>query len=177
MFLAQLVLHSLHLINPNLLPKMAQYGESFLQMATPTEIMEYEEKRRFSWSVFFPYVELVYLPSTGLSEVGNKKSNLQSKLQLMALETILFWLHNTLGREIHREILTKEKLLDYVICMPWNVPKTLQHKARMLISLLAPHIPIEPPRLSILAKAKLAKTQFGLKKMMEIQSVNELTSQ
>ena len=60
--------------------------------------------------------------------------------------------------------------------MPWNVPKTLQHKARMLISLLAPHIPIEPPRLSILAKAKLAKTQFGLKKMMEIQSVNELTS-
>ena len=177
MFLAQLVLQSPHLIQPDLLEKMAQHAETFLQMVTPTELMEYEEKRRFSWSVFFPYVNLIYLPSTPLGRAGaaaEEHSVLLHKLQLMAIESILFWLHNTLGRESHREILIKENLLDYVVCVPWYVPKALQGKARALISMLASHTPVEPPRLSILAKARLSKMYFGLKKMMEVQSVHEV---
>lgn len=177
MFLAQLVLQSPHLIQPNLLEKMAQHAETFLQMATPTELTEYEENRRFSWSVFFPYVNLIYLPSIPLHQASvatEENSTLLHKLQLMAIETILFWLHNTLGRESHREILIKEKLLDYVVCIPWYVPEVLQDKARAFTSMLASHTPVEPPRLSILSKAKLSKMHFGLKKMMEVQSVHEV---
>jgi len=108
MFLAQLVLQSPHLIQPDLLEKMAQHAETFLQMATPTELMEYEEKRRFSWSVFFPYVNLIYLPSIPLHQASaatEENSMLLHKLQLMAIETILFWLHNTLGAREFRNTL------------------------------------------------------------------------
>ena len=170
MFLAQVILMSADLIHHDLLEKVLPQMETFLHSTTPTELMRCEETRRFSWSVFFPYVKVVYLPDIPISQ---SNSSLVYKAQLLALEVVILWLRSTLGRMSHQEILIQEGLLDYIICIPWHIPDSVASSARALVSVLGTQTPITPPRLSSLAKAKLAKTQFGLDKVFYTHSVHD----
>ena len=88
-----------------------------------------------------------------------KKLQLHGKLQLVSLQLTLFALQNWLGGENHRQILRKEGLLDFVICMPQYVPPSLRPQAEELVQMVvsSPGIPEGPPKLLNLVKAKLAK--------------------
>lgn len=170
MFLAQLALCSPHLLPQDSLAPLATRMEWLLRSTTPRQLMEFEENRRFSWSVFLPYLRLAYapnVPQTGLDSLLNK-------LQLLALELVLFWLQNTLGRPGHRETLTEEGLSEYIICLPWFVPEALRDSADALVSAFVGKAPISPPRLSTLARGKLAKMHFGLEKVIKAVSGHEL---
>lgn len=182
MYFAQLVLVSPVLMLPHVLQNIIGRMEEFVQSTTPLQLKEYEEQRRFSWSVFFPYVRLAYIPNTphngelthcaGCTIPGA----LLSKAQHLALEIVLYWLRNTLAREMHQELFIREGLLDYIICIPWHVPASLKDSAKALVCSISTQVITAPPRLASLAKAKLAKMHFGLDKVIRVYSVHELQS-
>ena len=74
------------------------------------------------------------------------------------------------------EGLLKEELNDYIICMPGHVPSQLHEKARTLVTTLGTHVQLQPPSLGVLARAKLAKMHFGLDKMLQVYSIQQLFS-
>lgn len=178
MYFAQLVLVSPVLMLPHVLQNIIGRMEEFVQSTTPLQLKEYEEQRRFSWSVFFPYVRLAYIPNTphngelthcaGCTIPGA----LLSKAQHLALEIVLYWLRNTLAREMHQELFIREGLLDYIICIPWHVPASLKDSAKALVCSISTQVITAPPRLASLAKAKLAKMHFGLDKVIRVYSVH-----
>ena len=93
----------------------------------------------------------------------------------MSLQLAIFTLQNLLGREDHRQILLKEGLLDFVICMPQYVPPSLRPQAEELVQMVvsSPDIPEGPPKLLNLVKARLAKMHFGLEEILSL-SVGEI---
>ena len=170
MFLAQIALHSPNLLPPEMLETLIEHMERFLRSTTPLQMMQFEEKQRFSWSVFLPYVSLAYIPNIPTFP----ENPLLTKLQFLSLQTVIFWLRSTLGRSSHQELLIKEGLLDYVICMPWCVPEPIKASANALVSLVTVGNRVTPPRLSTIAKSKLAVVHFGLQWVIKVHSAHEL---
>ena len=123
----------------------------------------------FTCLLFIPYVKLAYIPNAPQTE-----NTSIGKLQLVSLQLAIFALRNMLSREDHRQILLKEGLLDFVVCMPQYVPPSLRPQAEELVQMVAssPDIPEGPPKLLNLVKARLAKTYFGLEQVLSL-SVSE----
>ncbi len=95
-------------------------------------------------------------------------------LQRYSLEMVLYFLHTKVARECHCKVLTEEGLVDFVTCLPWHVDAASRTKAKDLVSELSGHIKLQPPRLSNLARAVLAKMYFGLEKVVSVDSPVEL---
>ena len=155
-----------------------QYGditrkiESFLLSYSYDEIREAECSNLYRCSIFMPYVKLAYIPNSPQAEGTSV-----GKLQLVSLQLTIFSLQNWLGLENHREVLLKEGLLDFVICMPQYVPPSLRPQAEELVQMVvsSPDIPEGPPKLLNLVKARLAKMYFGLEEILSL-SVGEIVA-
>ena len=171
MFLAQLVLSSPQCIHLNFTLKIHSFMEEFLQTATYKTIMAGEVKHWYVWSTFLPYIRLLYLPENTL-----KSNNIYHKLHMLSLRTILLSLQNMLGRQNHLEVLVQEGLEDYVTCVPSYVPSSLEPQAKELVRIVGNGIQLQPPRLVNLVKAKLAKTHFGLERVVRM-SVGEIINE
>ena len=169
--LAQLILVSPHQIPKYFLGTIHTYMEKFLASANIGDIVKYEEDQMCVWATLLPYLKLLYLPNT--PGIFPDDASL-SQLQLLSLNTALFFLHSKIMRETHREVLMKEGLLDFVCCMPWHVPVGSRDQARALLCELGRHVRLQPPKLCNIAKAKLAKTHFGLEKVAKVSSVGEI---
>ena len=141
-----------------------------LKSASPAEIRQYEEKERdLVWGTFLPYLQYLYKPSPIKDSTTEDKGN----LYITSCNVLLHFLENALGREIHREVLVKEGLLDYTMCLPAVLPVECQPRARSLINELGKHRQLQPPSLCTLAKAHIAKTFCGLQPIMEMNSIGE----
>ena len=83
-----------------------------------------------------------------------------------------------LGRDNHREILFKESLEDYVICMPAYLPAgPRREQAKDLVRIVGGGVhQLQPPKLVNLVKAKLAKLHLGLVKVINM-SVREIINE
>lgn len=82
-----------------------------------------------------------------------------------------------LGRDNHKEVLRKEGLEDYITCIPSYVPEPLQTEARTLVHIVGSGIPLQPPKLINLVKAKLAVMHFGLERVLKMtvgEIINEI---
>ena len=176
-YFTQVFLSQVILVSPNCIPvkfhqQIQDFMENFLQKANYKDIMEGEIKLWNVWATFVPYIKLAYIPDT------QQQPQMMRKLQLQSLHTIIFGLHNMLGRANHREVLVREKLLDYVICMPHYVPESLRPLARELVHMVATceDIQVQPPSLTSLVKARLAKMHFGLEKVLKL-SVSEIVTE
>ena len=75
------------------------------------------------------------------------------------------------------DTLVEEDLLDLLVAMIWNISPESQERAKKVYKEVAKFQQIQPPTLSLLAKAKLAKTKWGLKKMRDVESVSYLLNQ
>ena len=139
----------------------------FLETGTPAEIRRYEKEMGSAWDTFLPYVQFLYTPAT------SNMSNADSNLHIHCCNVLLHGLENTLGRELHLEVLVKEGLLDYTMCLPAVLPVECQPRARSLVNELGKHRQLQPPSLCTLAKAHIAKTFCGLKPVMEMNSIGE----
>ena len=150
---------------------IANIIEEFLKTADYTKVTEGELKYNYVWSMFLPYIKLIYVPEKPQSE-------LKKKLSLLSTELVVFSLLNMLGRENHRKVLVEEGLVDYVTCMPLYVPPSLRGRASELVEMLAlsEEVAVQPPTLVSLTKAKLAKMHFGLDTVLKL-SIGELISQ
>ena len=145
--------------------------ELFLQNNTYEKIRDAETNLEdFTCLLFIPYVKLAYIPNAPQAE-----NTSVGELQLASLRLAIFALQNMLSRGDHRQILLKEGLLDFVICMPQYVPPSLRPQAEELVQMVvsSPDIPEGPPKLLNLVKARLAKMHFGLEQVFSL-SVSEI---
>ena len=165
-FLAQLALISPQLLSDQLTDKTSLLLTAFLSVANPERITEYEIVDTYLWATFLPYIKLAYLPNTPCCEPV-----LLSKTQDMGLLTIIIALHSMLDREVHREVLVREGLVDFLTCMPWYTtgPAEEKEKARTLVRMVqqAPDMKLQPPSLLNMAKACVAKHYCGLPTVVE----------
>ena len=98
------------------------------------------------------------------------------QLEQRCVEVGIVSLHTALLGDIEKQVLVKEGLVDYVVCLPWCVPKqsATYHRALSMITYLRGTVQLQPPSLLNLAKAKLASMHFGLKKMLNTFSMQDL---
>ena len=78
-----------------------------------------------------------------------------------------------LAREVHRDVLIREGLIDYITCMPWYTTGAAEQRARALVRMVqqAPDVDLQPPSLLNMAKAFLSKN--GLQTVVHL-SVPEI---
>ena len=176
--LAQVGLGSPHLlfdsIPPHLLQQVLNLMSDVLEAASPAELCQYEEKESFLWGTFLPYMRYLYEPSSIKNFTAeNEGENIRIKFHINCCRILLYGLENALGRDVHVEILLKEGLLDYTMCLPAVLPGECQPRARSLVNELGKHRQLQPPSLCTLAKAHIAKTFCGLQPVMEMNSIGE----
>ena len=145
--------------------------ESLVRNESPHDIRKYEEEQVCVWATLLPYLKLLFLPNAPRATPDNP---LLAELQLRSVETVLFFLRSKIQRSDHQEILAREGLLDFVVCMPWHVSVGLRASAKAMVSELSSHVLLQPPRLSNIAKAMLAKDSLGLESVVKTNSVAEI---
>lgn len=136
--------------------------DQFLSEIQPSVIAKYEEDQMNAWSTLLPYIELFYSPYLHQYGISDEPSLRQASVNM-----ILFFLHSKFCRDYVCEILVKEGLLDYVVALPWNVEPEFEGPAKALVSELGSHVRLQTPSLCSIAKAKLAKMYFGLRKIIK----------
>ena len=111
----------------------------------------------FMWQDIFPNMRLVYSPSCHISP---------RPIDMLCLEAGLLALQIILGRDEERQVLIKQGLLDYLTCLPWYIQEGCgaHRRVRTLLEMVSSHVPLQPPSLSNIVRAKLAATHCGLKK-------------
>ena len=177
--LAQIGLGSPHLlfdsIPLHLQHQILNLMSDMLEAASPAEICLYEEKYVRVWCTFLPYLQYLYKPSN-LESVTAENSDgepIRTNLRVSCCNVLLYGLESALGRDLHLEVLLKEGLLDYTMCLPAVLPGECQPRARSLVNELGRHRQLQPPSLCTLAKAHIAKTFCGLQAVMEMNSIGE----
>lgn len=170
LFLAQLILVSPTLLPPILYPRIKDHMVHFFSNATLDLISSQERKCGFFWSIATPYVRLIYVPLT------RHQDEALCSLQTLSLNTALLTLKCMLANTDSRQCLLKEELVNYIICIPWDVSLVHRDKAKQIVAILGQYIQLQPPKLSILAKAKLAKMHFGLERVLQAHSLHDLFS-
>ena len=175
--LAQVGLGSPHLlfdfIPPPVLHQVFHLRLDILGDASPAEIRKYEEETGLDWGTFLPYLQYLYKPIVNVTAENFAEGDIRTDLHISCYNVLLYVLENTLGREVHLEVLLKEGLLDYTICLPAVLPGECQPRARCLVNELGKHRQLQPPTLCTLAKAHIAKTFCGLQPVMEMNSIAE----
>ena len=134
------------------------------------------------WSVFEPFVILLYVPEAPLAKRGmGKQIHLLERLLFSSVHSALIAISVIISSftDGHKslELMQRENLVPFVILAPSHVPTSLKPQATEVVRCLGRHIPINPPTLSDLAKASLATYQFGLKRMLHLVSPHELVDE
>ena len=107
----------------------------------------------------FPIMRLVYSPQSHTSS---------DNADLLCLEVGILGLQVKLKGDNGRQVLIKQGLLDYLVCLPWFIPErhSAHRRAQSLLRMVGAHVPLQPPSLNNIVRAKLAVTSCGLKKAM-----------
>lgn len=170
--LAQLILVSPHLIPRQFTDTILDLMTDFLSEAKPDDIKQYEENQVCVWATLLPYVKLLYVPALTQTVPHTQLSKLQETSQ----EIILLFLHSKVTRAIHCEILVKEGLVDFITILPWytNHKSSFREKVDAVLFELNRHVPLQPPKLSSIAKGTLARMYFGLERVVNSHSPMEL---
>jgi hypothetical protein len=155
--------------------QMLDLMSSLLETVPPADLRRYEEKVRVVWGTFLPFVQFLYQPATkkGLELSNGVSDEMRHNVHIHCCNVLLHGLENALGRQLHLEILVKEGLLAYILCLPAVLPGECQPRARSLVNELGKHRQLQPPSLCTLAKAHIAKTFCGLQPVMEMNSIGE----
>ena len=158
--------------------------EDFLHKASPRIIAlrEKEFHPKFGFSAHFPFLKLLLSPPVESARYG---SGYVPRVRSVEPETIMVRRLHELGIETAllamevmvlkdpieaRKKLTDEKILSYALCLPANLPHHIRDRANVIANKLrtcGQDPPYNIPQLEIMAKARLAKMYFGLKKVMD----------
>ena len=137
----------------------------------PDTIRDYEISQGLVWGTFLPYITFLYTPRPeGISTSGTLEI---TNLHHCACNVLVHCLENALGRESHVDTLIEEGLLDYLVALTWIVPG---ERIKNVVREVAKFRQLQPPLLTSLAKAKLAKSQWGLTKLIKMQTISQLLS-
>lgn len=114
------------------------------------------------------------------AETAYADDHLQSALYFLrklSFEVTLLFLHSKVARPCHSAVIAKEKLGDYIVCLPWHVDPACKKNARDMVKDLGVHMKLQPPKIGPMIRAMLAKKYFGLERVIEANSLSELLQQ
>ena len=164
------------------LQRMDVFLTDFIRDVDPLVLAQEEQTSGNFWSVFEPFVTLLYVPTPleGSREGGERELLLQ-KMRTCSVQSALIALHIIIlcSDDGHKslDIICRENLLPYIILAPVHVPVSLRSQASEVVRCLGQHVQIEPPTLADLAKASLAKYQFGLERLLHLRTPHELVQE
>ena len=138
------------------------------------DIRIYERQNGFEWDSF---LSLQYLYEPKHQPTSKSTSSVILQLSKLATDILLLSFETTIWKVEHVEVLVEQDLLEYLIMLPWSVPLCSRERARTVVTNVAKIRQIQPPSLSSISKAKLAKMKWGLKKLRDIKSISYLMSQ
>ena len=144
--------------------------DSFVQPWDFKTLASYEKNRGIYWGTLSPLVKVLYHESSGYHTTTDNRFSALCKL------TILLALQTLLSRKYHQDVLIKEGLLDYLVCLPWYTTGEMHTRASNLLAmirLIAPDIYCQPPSLLNMSKAAVSVYFSGLDDVMRL-SVPEL---
>lgn len=123
---------------------------------------------------YYPYQNPRF--SCTQSYYSEKHKRTTRQLEQRCIEVGVVSLHIALLGEVEKKILVKEGLVDFIICLQWCLPRGSRayHRACGMIDYLRGQMQLQPPSLLNLAKARLASMHFGLKKILNTFSMQDL---
>ena len=125
----------------------------------PSDIGRVEFKQGLLWRSFV----LVYLYEPYLSfNNSTKMDKYLESLYHLSINTLLNSLESTMWQKGHVQFLIEEELLDFVVMAPWFVPSGSQERAHRVVHQLTKVQSLQPPSLTNICKAKVAKLRVGL---------------
>ena len=125
----------------------------------PSDIGRVEFKQGLLWRSFV----LVYLYEPYLSfNNSTKMDKYLESLYHLSINTLLNSLESTMWQKGHVQFLIEEELLDFVVMAPWFVPSGSQEIAHRVVHQLTKVQSLQPPSLTNICKAKVAKLRVGL---------------
>ena len=154
--------------NNECLDKIHTFLDEFIHKADLRRITHYEMS--YLWATLLPYIKLAYIPNTPCSEPV-----LLSQTQDTALQTIVLSMQSMLAKKIHRKVLVKEGLVDFLTCMPWYTTGPVMERAKAVVRMVrqTPDMDMQPPSLLNMTKACVAKHFCGLPTVFQL-SVPEI---
>ena len=168
--LARVLLFSYDTVPSQYRPKILNSMDRFLVMAKAPQIMSVEERYQYDWITVFPFLEMLYAPL--MDCVKSKTYSLDSddpvkeKCQYWSTSIAVLSVDTEMRRECNRRLLLSQKLLDYVVCLPWEMPRQWKERCSSVVSHFAKDGRLPVPRLSSIAKAKLARS--GERRLKEL---------
>ena len=143
----------------------------------PETVRSYEISNGLVWRTFLPYFDFLYSPESDLCAASGEASySLIKKVHHCSYMVLLRCLEICFGREIHVDTMIEENLLEFLLAMSGNVGPEFEEKASDVRRVVSKFCQLQPPSLVSLAKAKLAKSKWGLKTMREMHSVSHFLS-
>lgn len=156
--------------------KIYHFLENFLQDADHILIKQRLDKYGYICTNLLPAISLPYFSLEPVNPQYNPRhSAMIIKLRELCLEFGVLAIQYELLGEYEKTDLVQNGLLDFVVCLPWVVPAGTKaySRARAVLLYLNERMLLQPPSLINLARAKLAKMYFGLKRTLTL-SVHEL---
>ena len=149
------------------LEEILSFMQRFLREYTYEEVREAEKMTGFFWTTYKPFVNLIYFNyEQHLDSDLVKEKPLVKDLYLTSICAGIFSLKNMCLSDQMQDILEKEKLTDFLLCLPWYVPNDLKVDARMMVQLMSEKVKPNPPMLMNIVKARLATLYMPLDEVM-----------
>ena len=141
----------------------------------PSDIGRVEFKQVILWRSFV----LVYLYEPYLSfNNSTKMDKYLESLYHLSINTLLNSLESTMWQKGHVQFLIEEELLDFVVMAPWFVPSGSQERAHRVVYQLTKVQSLQPPSLTNICKAKVAKLRVGsISNTGKVKSLFQISSE
>lgn len=152
------------------------FVSTFLENVTHDEVHEAEISTNYFWSTFKPFVKLTYFHYAKKARSNKlvEEYPLLRKLYLQSMRAGIFSLKNMCLSNNCKEVLEKEKLVDFITCLPWYAPVELKADAQSLVRMMHGVVPPEPPSLTNIVKAMLASNTLSLDTVMGASFITDI---
>ena len=158
MTLARLLLLSFATYPDEHKARTAEILSHFLTVAKAQEITDLEEKYSYNWITMLPFIEMLYTPSSTAVGPPPRADDCQQWSVCVAVVA----LEAEMGRKCNREIMVRQGLLDFIVCLPWGVPQ-----CQNIVQLFAGDGKLPVPKLASIAKAQLARCGSRLRDVLQ----------
>lgn len=174
---ARLILFSWEKIEQAFLHQMNDSMKRFLLQVKPNIVCRLEERYQANWTTMIPFLEAAYTygveamklsdacvnktqPSGTFTDQGTPASPVSTKppVTSLSLAYVMFALLVEMSRPINTELLIKQGLLDYIVILHWGMDSGWHDHCQWVQKEVRKAKKLPVPRLSSIAKGKLART-------------------
>ena len=153
--------------NDTSISSMSSFMSKFLKNSTYELVHQAEIETCYFSSTIKPLVRLCYFHyEKEINTPTVQMTPVLKELYFTSVKAGIFSIQNISLSDDFKDIVDKEGLIDYLICLPWYVTKDLKDDAQLLVQLTAAKVKLQPPKLMNIAKACLTSSQFTLDEIL-----------